>query len=146
MKPADGKKLVILGLSIRETNDEILGYMRAMKAEREECSHNPIVCLIDGFNNDPRELFDIPEVRAFCRRLMTIGFASYLDYSTTLVPGHRAKQAWGAFEVWLCAEGRMKAKSMDFPKSILDEFWSALMQCNESSEKTVGAPGFDPTP
>ena len=67
------------------------------------------VCGVRGFSNNPRELYDIPEVRAFCRRLVTLGFISYLDFSTVFHPDlpSLAKSGWGAAEVWLCgASGR----------------------------------------
>jgi len=59
--------------------------------------------LRDRYNEDKRDLFEIPVVRAF-------GIISYLDFTTTFdssVPAI-AKDAWGVAEVWLCGEGRLR--------------------------------------
>ena len=66
--------------------------------------------LRERYNEDKRDLFEIPVVRAFCRRVVNLGIISYLDFTTTFdstVPAI-SKDALGAAEVWLCGEGRLR--------------------------------------
>ncbi len=112
-----------------------------MKLLRESQPGVHIVCLVGGFNEDPRELCEIPEVRGFCRRLMGQGFASYLDPATTFPAGQKTGKAWGAFELWLCAEGLMKPGPTRLHLSVIDRFEAALKESNAIADQTVGAPG-----
>jgi len=104
------KNMLFVELGIDATNDEILDQMRTMKACREDGSYGHVVCTVRGFSEDKRDLFEIPEVRAFCRRVVNLGIISYLDFTTTFdstVPAI-SKDALGAAEVWLCGEGRLR--------------------------------------
>ena len=66
---------VILMFSRRQVEtcdiDEPLQFLRRLTADRhtalEFCGRISLV--IDGYNDDPRELFEIPEVRAYIKRL-----------------------------------------------------------------------------
>ncbi len=137
------KQAVILqvNLGINATNDDLTDQMRIMKRHREDGQTTNIVCTIRGFLDDRRELFEVPEVRAFCKRLCDQGFISYLDPSTTLfqdddvVP--EVNLAWGAFEVWFCGIGRMRATADIYEKD-WHEFESALLKSNGKSDSTIG--------
>ena len=37
------------------------------------------VCTVAGYGDDPRELWEIPEVQDLCKRLIKIGYISLLD-------------------------------------------------------------------
>lgn len=143
----DNPALMIVELGLDASNDDIVEKMRTMRQARLDrtCSH--VACLIRGFDDDSRELFDIPEVRAFCRRLMTLGFASYLEGATTLAGSapDSLRQAWGAFEVWMTAEGRFGpnlAKRMNrdrkYAKTVLDEWKAMLGQQNQVADARFG--------
>jgi hypothetical protein len=67
---------------IDATNDDILDQMRIMKRGREKGISKYIVCTIRGFGDDHREIYEIPEVGAFCRRIVNLGFVSYLELTT----------------------------------------------------------------
>ncbi|HYH63591.1 MAG TPA: hypothetical protein VD866_02730 [Urbifossiella sp.] len=71
--------VMMLNLHLCQSNADLLDEMRLMKAAREAGTVSNIVAMIDGFDDDERELEQIVEVRAFARRLLTIGFAAYLD-------------------------------------------------------------------
>jgi hypothetical protein len=66
---------VILMFSRRQVEtcdmDEPLELLRSLTADRgvaiEFCGRISLV--VDGYNDDPRELFEVPEVRAYIRRL-----------------------------------------------------------------------------
>jgi len=75
--------ILFVELGIDATNDEILDQMRTMKACREDGSYGHVVCTVRGFSEDKRDLFEIPVLRAFCLRVVNLGFISYLDFTTT---------------------------------------------------------------
>lgn len=135
--------LLIMPLTLDHTNEELVDLMKAMRDARRGTEFGHIVCLIDGFNKDSRELFEIPEVRALCRRLVTQGFISYLDFST-IFPGAepRLAKAWGALEVWLCGEGRAWKQAKTFSKKqamdLVNEFKAVLEEANEKADALVG--------
>ncbi len=137
MAVSEGTDLMIIGVASDETDDEIRDFMREMKAARERRS-GPIVCLLGDYDRDPREVFQIPEARATCRRLCELGFIAYLDVSTSLAPGHPASQAYGAAEVWMCAENRLKLGTTEYPESLIDEIEQVLMRANQIAEETLG--------
>jgi hypothetical protein len=66
---------VILMFSRRQVEtcdmDEPLEFLRSLTADRdvaiEFCGRISLV--VDGYNDDPRELFEVPEVRAYIKRL-----------------------------------------------------------------------------
>jgi len=66
---------VILMFSRRQVEtcdiDEPLQFMRRLTADRQTALEfsGRISLVIDGYNDDPRELFEIPEVRAYIKRL-----------------------------------------------------------------------------
>jgi len=131
--------ILFVELGIEATNDDILDQMRKMKACREDGSYSYVVCTVRGFGDDERRLFEIPEVRAFCRRIVNLGFISYLDFTTTFdsrVPAI-AKDAWGATEVWLCGENRMRAR-MPLTRKLLDELQQAVSASNEKADAALG--------
>jgi len=135
-----GESVLIVNLGLAATNDDILDQMRVMKRGREEKLYQHVVCGLRDFGDDPRELYDIPEARAFCRRLVSLGFISYLDFSTLFAQDlpEPAKAGWGAAEVWLCGEGRLKAKNT-LNKVVLAELERAVMVSNAIAEKALGS-------
>ncbi len=131
--------VLFVELGIDATNDDILAQMRIMKGRREDRSYGHVVCTVRGFAGDERHLFEIPEVRAFCRRVVNLGFISYLDFTTTFdtsVPAF-AKDGWGAAEVWLCGEGRLQ-KQMPLTRELLDELQQAVSDSNEKADAALG--------
>ena len=61
---------------------------------------------IDGFNDDPRELWQIPEVVDICKRLFAMGACSALTISIHFDKRFGAldiAKPYGAFEIWLLA-------------------------------------------
>lgn len=134
--------LLVVELGIDATNDDLFDQMRVMKTRRESGRYTNVVCYVRGFDADPRELYEVPEVRAFCRRLVSQGFVSYLDYSTTL-PGASdvAPGGWGAVEVWMCGEGRLKTEMIferDALFGLLDKFDRVLDGANEKADALLG--------
>ncbi len=134
------ESLVIVAPYVGASNADILAMMQAMKVARESGGVAHVVCFIDGFDEDERDLHEIPEARAFCRRLVDLGFVSWLDFQTTM-PATKAQKdcesSLGAFEVWLLAEGRMK-NGMEITPALLDEAYEAVLCSNEISDAAIG--------
>jgi len=100
--PQVKRGLVIVGLDLDHTNAEITDVIGFMKAVRESGEFSNIVCCVNGFDDDPRELWDIPEVRAFAARLITLGFPAFLDVCPSADP--KLNGGLGAAElVWVAA-------------------------------------------
>jgi hypothetical protein len=137
-------RILHVDLGLNATNVDILDQMRVMKRCREEGFYQNVVCSIRGYHDDPRELYEIPEVRAFCRRLVCQGFVSYLDVSTTLPACNRPEEvqgAWGLFEVWFCSEGRTK-RDMVFTReeimAVLREMDAVILESNARADAALG--------
>lgn len=131
--------LLIVELGIDATNAQIVDKMRVMKQARSESSCKHVVCVVSGFNSDSRELQDIPEVRAFCLRLVNLGFISYLDFTTYLYPSVPAslRSTWGAAEVWLCGENRLNAKTQ-VTTDLITEIKAVCLEANRKADATLG--------
>jgi hypothetical protein len=134
---------MIISIARDETDAELIDFMRGMKAARESGIKN-IVCLLGGYENDPREVWQIPEAVATCKRLVSSGFISYLDTCPSLDNAIKNKtelHALGAMEVWLIAEGRMKKWSIHTNsdiKTLLDEMKVVQLVANEVADNTIG--------
>jgi hypothetical protein len=127
-------------LGLDATNDDLIEQMRTMKAAREGTTYRHVIATVRGFGDDPRPLFDIPEVRAFARRLVTLGLISYLDYSTVLDPRQPAenKVAWGAAEAWICAEGLAPGGQIRVTPQLLDDIERAVAESNAAADARLG--------
>jgi hypothetical protein len=133
------ERILTVDLGIDATNDDILDQMRIMQQGREEQLYDNIVCTVRGFAHDQRELYAIPEVRAFCRRLVSLGFISYLDMSTIFAANVPllAKRAWGAAEVWLASEGRLRAQN-PLTHELIAEIQQVVSDANARADKALG--------
>lgn len=74
----------LVDLTVNMTNQQLKGIMAEMYTL---CSNGPQghTITINGYGDDPRELMEIPEVIAFYKRLINLGFLSLLEVSTTSV-------------------------------------------------------------
>jgi len=136
--------LVVYAITLDATNKEIQEFMEDAKRKREQIKGVRITLTIGEFDDDKRELWEIPEVRGLCRRIVNLGLISYLDRSTMLptTPEPELVSAtWGAFEVWLCASGKMKEQlNLTFKESlaVLAEFRGELDIANAKCDALLG--------
>jgi len=77
------------------------------------------VLTVDGYNDDPRDLYQIPEVIGLFKRLLNNGFISLLEYSTIhpiMAPKNMPipSPGLGALEVWAIATERY-ARWFNYP-------------------------------
>ncbi len=113
-------------------DDELITLM-AEALNNIEKGSRPITITISGFQNDSREIYNIPEVKAFCKRLLKIGFVSIQEVTTNFREISDAYNPYtlGAFEVWLLANGKM-SKTMDMlhVQSSFELFYNQLSNYN----------------
>jgi hypothetical protein len=111
-------------------------WIKCASCEDHACDY--VVCRIRGFDGERRPLSDIPEVRAFCRRIVNLGFISYLHPALKLDTEFPEIDfmAWGAAEVWLCSEG-LNYES-DLTEDLLSEIEFALLGANEKADQVLG--------
>jgi hypothetical protein len=135
-------------LRVGYTNAGLIDVMRRLKEKRQLGENVISTCVITGFDNDRRELGEIPEVRAFCRRLVGRGFIAWLDLSTSIEAYAPASVAgeWpayhrlelGAFEVWAISEGHcQKPGTHALPVELLDQFRAALSTANQKADELL---------
>jgi hypothetical protein len=126
-------------LGIDAPDEDVAGQKRIMRRARGEGVYRHVACCVRGFDHDPRGLPEIPEVRAFCRRLVRLGFISYLDLSTSLVPGlpEAVRHAWGAAEVWLRAEGHWQPGTPATRRLVAD-LREAVGRANAWADRPLG--------
>lgn len=138
-----GKTLCVAPIHSSFSNDDIDDLTRQLGQRRRQNESDVIVCNISGFDNDPRELGEIPEARALCRRLVSRGFISWLEVSTTVPLLRRPdldtpamSAALGALEVWLIAEGLVgKAGTHQIAPADLLRFQAVLAEANQKADE-----------
>jgi hypothetical protein len=138
--------LHIVKLSIRYGREELLDQMRQMNQVRRKNAAARVVCTISDYDNDPRELYEIPEVRTFCQRLVDIGCIADPDAFTS-VPGASALPlpvGLGAFEVWALSQGLVpQAGTLDVTEAMLTRFRAVLRECNRRADLALAVGGVE---
>ena len=132
-------------ISPKIENEELKKAIKYGENWRKSKKLQGIYCSIDGFNDDIRELNEIPEARAFCSRLCISGFISMLGLSTTCeqlfdsserLPIARDGITLGALELFLISKGLInRTGRIDFGRDVFEEFDQALLKANEVAEK-----------
>jgi hypothetical protein len=101
-----------IGLTVDMTEAALQDLMVAVADWRERGA--TAYCFLHGFDDDPRDLVDIPEARRFCDLLLESGFAGVLTPSSDPAlcmasrrdfPEETPCRPFGAFEVWTTAKG-----------------------------------------
>lgn len=95
------------------------------------------VCAISGYEYDERELYEVAEVRAFCRRLVERGFIASLHVSTLLLQEElpELETYLGGVEIWAIGEN-MLTRTGDFQitSEIFEQFALLL---NKAEKRAV---------
>ncbi|HYH65580.1 MAG TPA: hypothetical protein VD866_12860 [Urbifossiella sp.] len=136
MKTADPPFLLMLNLHPAESNADILDRMRLAKDARERGTATNIVCVIDTFDDDPREIEDIPEARAFVRRLVALGFPAYLDLIPSADP--RLNGALGAAELICMAAGKFPLPAGAVGPAMVDELNAGIANARRIATAALG--------
>ena len=105
-------------------------------------------CLsVNGYDDDPRELWTIPEALGFMKRLCDLGLISTLEVSTTC-PELMRKDApvplpgFGAIEIWMCATNRMGKGKNDIDAETMNQFRRALDAANKKALEICNEPPY----
>lgn len=108
-------------------------------------------CLtIGGFDEDSRELWEIPEATNFMRKLVDLGFIAALEVSTTAKDfvrkdffGVDKLPGFGALEVWMCATGRMIKGHNDIDMATIRQFHAELDMANTKARLVCAEPPYN---
>jgi hypothetical protein len=157
---------VIIVLQANYSNEDIVDLMRqARDAWRKNNDRAYVVLNLHGYNDDPRELQQIPEARALAKRAWDLGLGSWLLPVTGIRPPDEVGKTFpfefvrmlfdmgtpaaglGAFELYNLAMGNMK----DAPKGsglgacasgsweeLLRWFETELVAANQRSDALLG--------
>jgi hypothetical protein len=121
--PGLDRTAVVQHLHVGLSDAELVGMMRQARRCRERGAPS-VTCAISGYDEDPRELGDIPEVRAFCKRLVGLGYVAFLDVATSIreLPGFCLGLTLGAWEVWSMARNELQSGRYPLPGVVVREF------------------------
>lgn len=128
-----------LVLTLEMSNADLVEIMRSLRRIRSSGDPARIVCSIHGFDDDPRELWNIPEVQSFCRRLIDIGFISDLEFAPHWEPdlsGTPGQGGLGAVEIWLMAEGRF-GQTLELDANVLAEASLVVTRANARADEVL---------
>jgi hypothetical protein len=135
-----GQAVVVHNLKADVTDHEVVELMRhARKAQGDGCPS--VTCCVAGYDDDPRDLGEVPEVVGPCRRLLNLGYVSFLTPFTSIpgLPGFNRGASLGAYEVWAIAKGlRGRAGRREVPAAQLEEFWADLRGINAVADRNLG--------
>ena len=104
-------------------------------------------CLtISGYDDDPRDLWVIPEALGFMKRLCDLGMISFLEVSTTCKELRRngipELPGFGALEVWMCATNRMGKGKTDISPELMNQFYKDLDTANKTARAICHEPPY----
>lgn len=111
VKKASKYQLVYLVLRPDYTDLELRLLMLQANMHRKILPNPVIVCCVDGYDDDPRELHEVPEVVALCGRLFSTGLVAEIEECIYTHPvaeaakGKRIPLPFCAFQVWMIREG-----------------------------------------
>ena len=140
------QNLMIVNLHTNMSEDEIEECMKDMAPVCWTAKTGFFVCMA-GYDNDKRELWQIPEIASFFKILVRKGFISFLEVSSsakgvTRLGEQDGTPGFGALEVWMIANGMMGNGRTDIEKSEMLAFFDVLDKANATSEVIVGKGGI----
>lgn len=133
-------QLFCLTLDINQTDEDIKGFIKTIlpickKTQAGACFS------IDGYDDDKREIWQIPEAISFIKKLMKLGFMSILEISTTSPTLVRKElfnttdlPGFGAIELWLIANDKMEDGANEITVEMLEFFKKDLEKSNGIAE------------
>jgi len=100
------------------------------------------VCAIGGYEDDERELYEIPEVRAYCRRLVDEGFIASLHPTTLFFQDKNPeiKNYLGGVEVWAIGEGLLDSGGSFYLTPEIFKEWEGLLKKAEKKALALVRP------
>jgi hypothetical protein len=96
-------------------------------------SNRPFYLAIDGYDSDPREIWQIPEAVALCKRMAQHGMMSSLDPGK--LPETRKLPGFTALQLWSISTGRIAPDgTCEVTKETYDLFIQDLLKSNATAE------------
>jgi hypothetical protein len=118
--------LIFIQTALDQTDEQLVAQIRAVMERPAD-----IILAVGGFDDDPRDLWDIPEVRAHFRRLVDFGLIAILVPSTglgELCPAHLAGcPGLGGFEVWALGHGLLRGGPSTVPEALVGTFTGTVL-------------------
>lgn len=101
--------------------------------------NRPFFCTITGYENDHRELWEIPEVVSLCQRIISSGLLGLLEVNVG--PG-RQPMLWGAMDVLACASGWYVGRVLDLSPDRTTALCEVILAANQTCNRVLagGAP------
>jgi hypothetical protein len=129
--------LIFVQTALDQSDEEMIAEIRAVMefSRRHPCF---AVAGVHGYDDDPRELWEIPEVNPHFRRLVDFGLIAILARSTTIralgAPAWMAGiPALGAFEVWLYGHGLLQTGRNKLPEALVKTFAGTVFPAAEKA-------------
>ena len=131
-------ELHVVDLGLDATDADLVVQMRHSEGYRK-AGFKRIGCSFRGYATDSRELWQIPEVVEFCKKLVRIGFIAGLDVSFTFPPDQPPLPVpvapMGSLDIWLIANGHMRHDgTVEMTKELLNRFTKEIEYLNTVSE------------
>lgn len=104
------------------------------EADSERLAGSGCYLTISGFDNDQRDLWDIPEALEFCDRLVAHGMLSLLEFNLPL--DKYRPMATGALQLWAWHK-RLGGQFM-FDRELFDKFIADIKRSNSIVEGRRG--------
>lgn len=139
------QNLMIMNLHTEMGEEEIEEAMKDMAPICKSTKTGFFVC-VDGYENDKRDLWQIPEVASFFKMLIRKGFISFLEVSSSAKGVTRLDSSplgcpgFGALEVWMIANEKMSKGRTDIERVEMLAFSEVLDKANATSRVIVGTP------
>lgn len=149
MPKEDNFDLMVISLGVDMTVNEIKECIQKMLPV---CVVNGRgFCLtISGFDDDPRELWEIPEAIAFMRRLYDLGFIATLEVSTRCKELFSKKYkdieelpGFGALEIWMAVNNKIELGKSIVDLKEMNEFLTCLNLANKKARQICEEPPYD---
>lgn len=139
--------IMVLALGADMTDDEIKDCIQQMMPI---CiAKGSGFCLtISGFDQDQRELWQIPEAIAFMKKLVNIGLIAGLEVSTQSKDmvrkefGLDSLPGFGALEIWLGGTGRLVSGDNDLSPELISTFFQELNTANTKAKAICAEPPY----
>jgi hypothetical protein len=128
--------LIFVQTAVDQSDEDLIAGIRAI---REHSQRHPcwVVLIVHGYDDDPREQWEIAEVRAHLRRLVDFGFIAILARSTGIhglapesligCPG------LGGFEVRVHGHELVQAGDNAIPEALVQTFAGTILPAAEES-------------
>jgi len=142
--------LKIIALETHQTDEELqdMTYKLRQALLAEGPEPEGFFMTISGYDDDPRELWEIPEAVDLCQRVVKTGLIALLNLSSRvkeLMPERFQEcegpgPGLGALEVWVFAKEKMVSDGQGVPEAKvferdLDEFYNAMSAANTTMNK-----------